>query len=313
MENQIRIAVLCGGPFAGPALMKLAMENYLCGIAIGTRDYKMAEQFRTQCEQAGLSFSHIGYKEDVSLIDAWLDEVKPDAVFSICFPYRLSAEILQKIPDGFYNFHPGPLPSYRGPSPIFEVIKRASTTTAVSVHRMQEEYDTGDLLFAEQVTVEKTDNYVSLAQKLSQRSGLAAMALAEMLQFSSRIPAVPQSSAGAAFYPFPGVQDMTIGWETMDAQQIIALINACNGWTRGAITRFGEEIMRVTTVGQEPQSTEIQFPPGTILEISENNHYAIACLNKQAIVIGPFSSDFGDLGMNYYESAGIRKGVQLGK
>lgn len=311
METQLRIAVLCGGPFAGPALMKLAMEKFLCGIAIGSRDRQAVDAFRSECERAQLPFEQISYKDEVTLLDAWLDAVKPDAVFSICFPFRVPAETLARVPGRFFNFHPGPLPAYRGPSPIFEVLRRREKNSALSVHFMHEDYDAGEIIFEERIPLAHDETYVSLANKMSARCGLAAMNLAEMLQFGSRIPAMHQDAAAACFYPFPKNEDLTINWDTMDAESIIALIRAAGGWTRGAIARFGDEVLRISAVAAEPEITGHNLAPGTLIEADHEHGYCIACKDGKQIVTGTFSSDYGTLGADYYRAAGLAEGKIL--
>ncbi|MFA6316215.1 MAG: formyltransferase family protein [Elusimicrobiota bacterium] len=81
-------------------------------------------------------------------------EFAPDAVVSL-----LSKEIVGKallgLPRlGCFNFHPAPLPDYKGVSPTFWALVNGEAAWGVSVHRMAAGIDAGDLLYAAPVCLE---------------------------------------------------------------------------------------------------------------------------------------------------------------
>ena len=47
---------------------------------------------------------------------------------------------------GFVNYHPAPLPKYKGPNEIETAIKNKEIHWGVSVHYMDEDYDTGSII-----------------------------------------------------------------------------------------------------------------------------------------------------------------------
>lgn len=306
-----RIAVLCGGPFAGYSLMKLGMEKFLCGIVIGSGNDKIANMFRSECERSELPFEHITGKDDVHLLAAWFEKVKPDAVFSICFPFRIPSQILLELPERFFNFHTGPLPAFRGPSPIFEVIRQQVSHTALTVHCMTDAYDEGDIVFEERIAIAPDETYISLANKMSNRCGYAAINMAEMLQFASRVPARKQTDTDAKFYGFPKNSDLTIHWNTMSAETISAVIRASGEWTKGAIAFWGDEQLRINQQVVEINHTNHAFTAGTIIKADPQTGYTVACLDGKQINITRFMSDYGELGFDYYRSIGLENGVCL--
>ncbi len=48
--------------------------------------------------------------------------------------------------DGFINVHPSMLPKYRGGNPYSRVIMNGETETGVTIHFMDEGFDTGDII-----------------------------------------------------------------------------------------------------------------------------------------------------------------------
>lgn len=284
-----RIAILCGGPFAFPAINILSMEKYLAGIAIGSRDLQAISMLASECERLNMPFEEIGSGSEMHLLSAWLEKVNPDYVFSICFPHKIPVEILERKPGCFINFHTGPLPSYRGPMPIFEVLRNGEKKSAVSVHLMEAEFDTGPVIYEEPVPIQTGENFASLAVKLSDRTSITALNIAQMLEFGTQIPQSAQENETARFYPYPTEKDYTIDWNSMTAEQVIALVNACFPWNRGAITEFEGEEMRISAVHPVPAPASAPAEPGTILRKTSEGILEIACFggkNIEAIAFG---------------------------
>lgn len=47
---------------------------------------------------------------------------------------------------GFINYHPAPLPKYCGPNELENAIRNRETDWGVTVHKMDQNYDTGDII-----------------------------------------------------------------------------------------------------------------------------------------------------------------------
>lgn len=77
------------------------------------------------------------------------DNVISDTLFdlgvSYCYPKKIPNELLIIPKLGFINYHPGPLPKYKGPNEYDEAIKNKETHWGVTVHDMTEEYDSGNI------------------------------------------------------------------------------------------------------------------------------------------------------------------------
>ena len=77
------------------------------------------------------------------------DNVISDTLFdlgvSYCYPKKIPNELLIIPKLGFVNYHPGPLPKYKGPNEYDEAIKNKETHWGVTVHDMSEEYDSGKI------------------------------------------------------------------------------------------------------------------------------------------------------------------------
>jgi methionyl-tRNA formyltransferase len=98
---------------------------------------------------------------------AWLGEVGCDLIFVMAYGRLLRRNILDLPPAGIYNFHASILPQYRGASPIEAAIASGETETGVSLMRIVEAMDAGDVAAIERVPIGEGDDYTTVAGKIA--------------------------------------------------------------------------------------------------------------------------------------------------
>lgn len=289
METTKKIMVLCGGKFAFPALQLLAYEKFICAIGIGKGSDTIIEALERESNDSNIGFKSFSDKKSMSEMRNWIDDLQPDYIFCISFPFLLPETILSYGHDKFINFHPGPLPQYRGVMPIFEVLKNQETETAICAHFMNSKFDEGNIIFNDPIAIQEGDTYGKLTVKLSERMAQVTLNMANMLQFASSIPNQPQDENSSYYYEKPQLSDTYINWKRMAAEEIIALINACNPWNNGAdATLLGQQVkIIVASLLHEPHENQ----PGTI--VSQTNTINIACEDNKQIAIEILSTDQG--------------------
>lgn len=238
MENNIKIVLLCGGRFAFKALQLMAFEKFLYAVAIGKSSDSIVDALENECNENEIAFKSFPNKKSMAEMKDWINHIKPDYIFSISFPFLIPEEVLSFGSDKFINFHPGPLPQYRGVMPIFEVLKNQEKQTAICAHFMNSNFDEGNIIFNDPININETETYGSLTVKLSNRIAQVALNMANMLQYANSIPSVVQDEDLAYYYEKPTLSDTYINWKRMDANEIVALIHACNPWNGGADTTF---------------------------------------------------------------------------
>lgn len=292
MEGSKKIVVLCGGKFAFKALQLLAAEKFLCGIGIGKGSSNISEALEEESERSNLAFKSFPDKKSLSEMKSWIENLNPDFIFSISFPFLIPEDILSYGKEKFINFHPGPLPQYRGPMPIFEVLKNQEKNTAISVHFMDSKYDEGPIIFKEILKIDEGDTYGKLAVQLSSHVAQVALNMANMAEYAKEIPSSIQESKDAYYFEKPEFSDTCIKWKNMTASEIIALINSCNPWNMGADTSFEGEQIKIITASLFDQSYENALP-GTILVINENGTINVACSDGKQISIEILKTDIG--------------------
>src|SRR5438552_5816023 len=64
-----------------------------------------------------------------------LAALRPDVIFTACFPFIIPDSLLRLAPHGAFNLHPSLLPKLRGPEPLFWTF-RTGAQPGVTLHRM---------------------------------------------------------------------------------------------------------------------------------------------------------------------------------
>ncbi len=134
--------------------------------------------------------------------------LQPDVACVACFRKRIPAAVLRLPRFGFLNLHPSLLPHYRGPHPLFWMFRNGEVHTGVTIHFMDEELDTGDIVlqapldFPDGVSGEEADR---LCATLGGRLMVDVIrALKEGTVERRRQP------ADGTHYPSPGADDFKI-------------------------------------------------------------------------------------------------------
>jgi UDP-4-amino-4-deoxy-L-arabinose formyltransferase/UDP-glucuronic acid dehydrogenase (UDP-4-keto-hexauronic acid decarboxylating) len=91
--------------------------------------------------------------------------MKPDVLFSFYYRNLLGDEILNLAPKGAFNLH-GSLLKYRGRAPLNWVLVNGESETGVTLHRMVNRADAGDIVAQQTVAIGADDAALTLHRKL---------------------------------------------------------------------------------------------------------------------------------------------------
>ncbi len=92
-------------------------------------------------------------------------DINPDIIFSVYYR-KIFPKSLLSIPRlGCVNVHPSLLPRYRGPTPTAWAILNNETKTGITIHYMDEDIDTGDILAQEEFAINSNETGYELYTK----------------------------------------------------------------------------------------------------------------------------------------------------
>lgn len=139
----------------------------------------------------GLGLEVVKYEDRLDEPD-FISKIKllePDLAVVTSYDRLFPKVFLECAKDGFVNAHPSLLPNYRGANPYSHVIMNAEHKTGVTLHFMDETFDTGDIIAQKMFEIQKNDTMGILFSKLN---FLTAQMLVEMLETYERDPILPR-------------------------------------------------------------------------------------------------------------------------
>ena len=281
----MRIAVLTNSFLATESIQFLHDQHILCGIATLESNLILRKHVEHFTKQNDIPYVALRKESLEQALNEWIDACSADLVLVQTFPFKIPASSLNKVSLGFYNLHPGPLPRYRGPDPVFWQIQKGESTSGVTLHKMDEEYDTGPIILFEPVSIPSTSTYGLLNSLLAAAALSAVEKFLIILQQSGSPTELPQPPESADYQKKPVVTDLLIQWGNDTARDIQNLTRACNPNQNGSITFFRDVMTRLIEVDIVPLEFETQLAAGTVVAADNQRGLHVKCKDNQALSI----------------------------
>ncbi len=184
--------------------------------------------------------------KEESFIDIMKD-IKPDFVIVAAFGRILPKSLLDLPRFGCINVHASLLPKYRGAAPIQRAIMSGEKETGITIMKMDQGLDTGDILLQAVTPIFPQENFGSLYDRLSQ---MGADLLVEAIEqiYCGKLKAIPQNPKEATYAPPLTRDDEIINWNK-PAGQINNKIRSLDPWP-GARTKLDKKIFKIWKTGE---------------------------------------------------------------
>ena len=237
----MRIVFLGSADFGIPTLEYLHRKHTLCGVV--TTPPRRGGRGRKQVVSPVARFTG-----DLSGVPVFTPEELNSADFvaglralaADCFvvvAYRLLPREVFTLPSlGTINIHASLLPAYRGPAPIHRAIEAGERTTGVTVFRIDEGIDTGEILLQRSVDIGDEETTPEVYRRLSLLGTETLDTALAMLEDGTCIPQV-QDHARACKAPKLKKSESVIDWH-LSAGEIFNKIRAFKPFP-GTATFFG--------------------------------------------------------------------------
>jgi methionyl-tRNA formyltransferase len=188
---------------------------------------------------------------------------------------------LDAFPDGVINLHGGPLPGYRGGSPLNWQILRGEREIGLSLLFTEQGVDTGPVLARDAFPLgpdETIDEVVAKTLPRFERMLLEVLALRRR----GALRPEPQDAARARYFAKRLPEDGFIDWRGMTAQQVHDLVRALSGSYPGAFSfHRGRKVVIERTRRLEET---IVAPPGRVLG-RRGEGVEVACGDRALLVL----------------------------
>lgn len=280
----MKIVFFGSSDFAVPSLEALLDSPHKILAVITQPDRKKGRHLKikaTPVKNASFSKGIKIYQPENIRDAAFLKRLKSfhaDLFTAIAFGQILPKNVLN-IPKLYsINLHASLLPKYRGAAPINRAVINGETKTGLSIIKMNERMDAGDIILQRILEIEREDTSATLNSRLSK---LGAILLLDTIRFigEDKISFKKQDEKKATFAPLLKKEDGLIDWQK-PAGEIHNMVRGLVPWP-GAFTFFNGKMLKIWKSDILPSHEKSE--PGKIVDIQKEG-FMVACGNGWLIV-----------------------------
>ena len=203
---------------------------------------------------------------------AVLRELNPDLIVVVAFGQLIPKFILELPRYGCVNVHASLLPKYRGAAPIQWAVIDGEKESGVTIMKMDEGLDTGDMIAKTVVPLEADETGGSLFDKLSQ---VGAQLLIDTIPALEAGTVVCEKQPKESPTPYAAMLNKKMGlidW-SQDASVIECLIRGLNPWP-SAYTYLKGKTLKIWQA--EVVQVQHEAEPGTVIQVDKKK-LIVAC------------------------------------
>lgn len=206
-------------------------------------------------------------------------KLEPDIIIVGSWSEKFKKPIINLPKIGTINCHPSLLPKYRGPNPYIRVIMNGEQETGITLHLMDEKFDTGPVLLQKKLKIIQGTNGDTGESLKNKCCNLAKSAVCELLQSMDEGIVIPieQNKKEASYYPQISEKDVLLDFR-MTAEELDRKLRALSPW-QPAFLPHKRTFLKVKSHKIYENRTKISTP-GTILRKEKNNILVVTGDNK---------------------------------
>lgn len=264
------------------------------------------------CRQRHIPFYKITRGELKTTVSDLFDQLKPDLVFMCGFTYRVPLQLIRIPALGFFNIHFSLLPAYRGPDPIFWQLKHGEETGGITIHKVEEDFDSGEVVARQGIQFIEGENWGICNIRYGAFVFNMMIPIINKLNRSEEIVALNHIPIHESYYPRPLAENLIIHWETQTANEVENLVNASNPLYGGALTFYKGQTIRLLEVSPVQMQGEIpSVKPGTIIFSDAQNGLVVLCADKNILKINVAKINEGYFSGFKLFAMGVKTGDQF--
>lgn len=237
-----------------------------------------------------------------------LKSLNLDFIIVAAYGKILPKNILDIPKYGCINVHGSLLEKYRGAAPIQWAIANGDEKTGVTIMKMDEGMDTGDIYSKEEIEIKFDDTFITISEKLSE---IGANLLLKTLPkiANNEIKSIKQNDDLATLAPIIKKEDGFINWNN-SALSIYNLNRAFTPWPL-TYTFFNKKLLKI--IKCFPVNQKCQKLPGEIIDVNKNNFSVCTGDGKLLIELLQLEGTKQMLAADFIRGYRIQNGLVLGK
>jgi len=197
--------------------------------------------------------------------------LNPDVMVVAAYGQILPKSILEIPKLGCLNIHASLLPRWRGAAPIERAILEGDRETGISIMKMNEGLDTGDIMLDKKCTISNHETAQTLHDTLS---NIGANAILETLNMLPTLKARPQQNNEATYAEKVTKDEAQIDWH-QSAEKISRVIRAFNprpiAYTNAMAKQFKNRVLRI--IEAEIVNRQTTNSPGEVIKYDKDVCY----------------------------------------
>lgn len=279
--NKLRVAFFGTAHLACPSLEALTQDPSLeltCVITQPDRPagrglHPQPSPVKSLALRLGLPLDQPNRCRDPQFLERFRT-LSPNLAVVVAYGQILPRALLDLVPMGFLNVHASILPQYRGAAPIQWAILNGDAETGVTIMRIDEGLDTGDILTTVSTPILDSDNAPTLHDRLAQLGApLLLQTIADLR--ANRIQPRPQPHHAATYARKITRQDSPLDW-TIPARTLWNRTRALVPWPGTSTLLPGYDQPTLLKVWAAEFFPHSGGAPGEIIAVS-NAGIDVAC------------------------------------
>lgn len=262
----MRILLFGTSAFAVPSLERLVAQRHDVVRCVTQPDRPQGRGLQPQPSPVKAAAGRLGVPvdepADLRAAGAAYQALAPDAGVVIAYGRLIPAALLGLPRHGMLGVHPSLLPRYRGASPMVWALLNGEAATGVSIFRLNERMDAGDVLLQREAPIAAGETTGSLSDRLAALGAeLLVEALRAMEQGTARWQ--PQDERLATTTEKLTKAHGRIRWAE-DAAVIDRKVRALNPWP-GAFASWQGRPLKLWSVST---GSPVEAPPGQVTAVA---------------------------------------------
>ncbi len=238
----------------------------IVGVLGPKKSHNMYEEFKRFTQLRGLNFIEFDELDEPQLIEK-IKNLDIDAAVVCSYNYKIPKVLMDATRDGFINVHPSMLPKYRGGNPYSRVIMNGESETGVTIHFMDDRFDTGDIIAQKPYHINSKATMGTIFNELNFIGIELLLQVLENYEIQP-LPRIPQPKGN--FISGRGLNDkeLFINYEK-SAEEIERFIRALNPFLL-ASTTFRGNVMKIMKAEVASDAFCLPHPAGTLAKIEDD-------------------------------------------
>jgi methionyl-tRNA formyltransferase len=247
----------------------------------------LSNPVKVKAEELGLK--HFEIKKMDEEIYSKLSGLNFDGMVIVSFGHIITEKIIDLSNDTAINVHPSLLPKYRGPSPIISSLINGDKETGVSIMKINNGIDTGNIFAQTRFKISDNDNREILENKIIEISAPLLISVLDLIE-QGLIESFPQTGK-ASYTEVLNKKDFKINW--LSSASVIRNTIRAFSPDPGAFAFLNSSRIKILNALEFDYINEDlkklifnnKYQPGTVISADKINGLIIKCGNNEAIRI----------------------------